>query len=197
MPARRLRLRCSHVFTLIVVMFVVPVLVQAQTDRASATVRGSVSKTVALSVVLNFTSAGITTTVLQSSGNTVELTLSSRDGASGVIRLPLLVRSNSGFKITAALESATAVLAQVSVGDVRPTGKLVSPGLVSALDIAPELNLNSLDASRSMVLLSGPRVSLGGKLDSPNNALEVTLLINVPQPVPGSPVHLTFVATPE
>ena len=196
MPTRRLRLRCSHVLTLIVVVFFVPALVQAQTDRASATVRGSVSKTVALSVVLNFTSTGITTTVL-SSGSTVQLTLSSSDGGSGVIRLPLLVRSNSSFKITAALESSTAVLAQVSVGEVRPTGKLVSPGLVSAVDIAPELNLNSLDASRPMVLLSGPRVSLGGKLDSPNNALEVTLLISVPQPVPGSLIHLTLVATPE
>jgi hypothetical protein len=114
-----------------------------------------------------------------------------------VVRLPLLVRSNSGFKITAALESPTAVLAQVSVGDVHPTGKLVSPALVKSLDIAPDLNLNSLDGSRPIVLLSGPRVSLGGKLDSPDNALEVTLLINVSQPVLGSPIHLTLVATPE
>ena len=196
MPARRLRLGCSHFFTLLVVVFVVPALVQAQTDRASATVRGSVSKTVALSVVLNFSSSGITTTAV-STGSTVQLTLSSTDGAAGVIRLPLLVRSNSGFKITAALESTTAALAQISVGEVRSTGKLVSPGLVSALDIAPDLNLNSLDASRPTVLLSGPRVSLGGKLDSPNNALEVTLLISVPQPVPGSPIQLTLVATPE
>ena len=41
-----------------------------------------------------------------------------------VIRVPLLVRSNSGFKISAVFESKTAELTQLSVTDVRATGSV-------------------------------------------------------------------------
>jgi hypothetical protein len=194
MPARRLRLRCSHFFTLMSVVFFVPALVQAQTDRASATVRGSVSSTVALSVAPSFTDGVIDATVLTSSGSTVRLTLTSRDTGSRVIRIPLLVRSNSSFKVTAALESGEAVVAQLSVADVRATGKWVARGVNSTLNVAGPLDLNS----QPLFVLSGPRVSLGGTLQSPNNALEVTVLIRLtPHSVPGSPIHLTFVGIPE
>jgi hypothetical protein len=43
------------------------------------------------------------------------------------------------------------------------------------------------------LIASGPRVSLGGTLDSPNNALQINVLIGLKSH--GSPVQLTFVAT--
>ena len=172
MPARCL--------TLIAVLFLVPMCVQAQT----VTLQGNVSETVALSVLPNFTHENIS---VVSSGGTVRVTLSNTDAE---FRVPLLVRSNSAFKISADFQSQTAALTHLSVIDVRPTGSLVSPEVVNAL-VRPEVDVS---ASQPLLVLSGPRVSLGGTLQSPNNALQVTLLIRM-QPQPGSLVHLTFTAT--
>lgn len=190
MPARRSRLKCSHVFTLIAVVFLVSSSVHGQAGGGSVTLRATVSETVALEVAPDFNDDIDTAAV--NNGRTVQLTLSARND---VIRVPLLVRSNSSFKISAVFESTTAELAHLSVTDVRPTGSLVSANVVNTLDVVPQTDP---DASRPLPVLSGPRVSLGGTLNSPNNALHVTLLIRLKSPlVPASPVHLTLVATPE
>jgi hypothetical protein len=180
MPARCL--------TLIAVLFLVPLCVQAQT----VTLQANVSETVALSILPNFSHDNVDVNVV-SNGSTVRLTLSSTDAE---VRVPLLVRSNSGFKISVDLESQTesqtTVLTHLSVIDVRPTGSLVSPEVVSAL-VSSEVDL---DASQPLLVLSGPRVSLGGTLKSSNNALQVTLRIRMkPQAGHGSLVHLTFTGT--
>lgn len=169
MPARLL--------TLIAVLFLVPLCAEAQT----VTLQASVSETVALSILPNFTHENVN---VVNSANTVRLTLSSTDAE---VRVPLLVRSNSSFKIS--VESQTAVPTYLSVIDVRPTGTLVSPEVVNAL-VSSEIDLA---ASQPLLVLSGPRVSLGGTLNSPNNALQVTLLIRMqPQTAHASLVHLTF-----
>ena len=181
MPARCL--------TLIAVLFLVPVCVHAQTG--SVTLQGSVSETVALSVLPNFTHKNIDVNVV-SSGGTVRVTLSSMAAEFPVVRLPLLVRSNSAFRISAEFQSQTAVLTHLSIIDVRPTGSLVSPEVVNAL-VRPEVDVSAL---QPLLVLSGPRVSLGGTLQSSNNALQVTLLIRMrPQPGHGSLVQLTFTGT--
>lgn len=182
MPARYL--------TLMTVLFLVPVCAHAQTN--SVTLQGAVSQTVALSVVPDFTHKNIDVNVV-SSGGTVRITLSSTAPEFPVLRVPLLVRSNTGFKILAGFQSETAVLTHLSVIDVRPTGSLVSPEVVNAL-LRPEVDVT---ASQPLLVLSGPRVSLGGTLQSPNNALQVTVLIRMrPQPGRGSLAHLTFTAAP-
>jgi hypothetical protein len=176
-------------FTLMAVLFLVPVCVDAQTG--SVTLQTKVSETVALSVSPDFTHKNIDVNVV-SSGGTVRVTLSSTAPEFPVLRVPLLVRSNSSFKVSAVFEPQTAVLTHFSVLDARPTGSLVSPGVADAL-VSSEVDLN---ASQPSLVLSGPRVSLGGTLQSPNNALQVTLLIRMrPQPGRGSVVHLTFTGT--
>ena len=176
MPARCL--------TLIAVLFLVPMCVEAQT----VTLQANVSETVALSILPNFTHNNVDLNVVNN-GSSVRLTLSSTDAE---VRVPLLVRSNTSFKISADLESQTAVLTRLSVIDVRPTGSLVSPEIVNAL-VSSEV---ALDTSQPLLVLSGPRVSLGGTLNSLNNALQVTLLIRMqPQAAQGSLVHLTFTGT--
>jgi len=118
------------------------------------------------------------------------------------------VRSNTSFKISANVETTTTQLAQLSVIDVRATGRMASRQAVNELNVPQQfdlrraadnvaaMDLSVINVSQPFLLVSGPRVSLGGTLDSPQNALEITLLIRLkPQPVPGSPVHLTFVAT--
>ena len=170
-------LRC-RVLTLIAVGVFVPAGVKAQ---SSVTLKATVSETVTLSV---------SPTSIPS--NIVSITLS---GDEQIVRVPLLVRSNSGFKISAILESKTAVLTQLSVDDVRATGRLVSPQVVNTLDLKSYVDP---DISQPLLVLSGPRVSLGGTLVTPNNALQITLLIRLqPQPARGWVAHLTFVGTPE
>lgn len=199
MPAKRLRLR-SYVFTLFAVLLLVPVGVEAQTGGVTMT--STVSETVALSVLPNSIQGDVVST-----GNTVRITLSGAETDAPVIRVPLLVRSNSSFKISAAVESNTAEVTQLSVTDVRATGTLVSPQAISEFNVPRQFDVrglddstssvpNLLDPSRPVLVASGPRVSRGGTLVSPNNALQITLLIRLkPQAARGWLVHLTFVGT--
>ena len=190
MPARRLRPQCRYVFALVAVLFGVPVTVNAQSG--SVTLQATVSETVALSILPNSTQSDLNVGILGGSSNSVRITLTG-DAESSVIRVPLLVRSNTNFKISAAFESQTAVLTQLSVMDVRPLGRLVSREAVNAAAVAPE---GFLDVSRPLLVLSGPRVSLGGTLDSPNNALQVTLLIRLStEKGRQATAHLTFIGT--
>jgi hypothetical protein len=147
--------------------------------QSSVTLKATVSETVTLSISPTSTPSNI-----------VSLTISGEDQ---IVRVPLLIRSNSGFKISASFEPQTAVLSQLSVEDVRATGSFVSPQVVNALDLKSYVDP---DTSQPLLVLSGPRVSLGGTLNSPNNALQITLLIRVkPEPARAWLVHLTFVAT--
>jgi hypothetical protein len=198
MPARWPGLKCC-LLTLIGVVFLIPPTAETQTNRGSVALTGSVSETVALSIA-----SGSPYMDVISSPNTVRITLSGADA--GPIRVPLIVRSNTSFKISAQVDSKTTQLAQLSVTDVRASGRMVSPLAVTDVNIpqqfdlrrsgdnASVLDFSSLD--QPFVVASGPRISLGGTLDSPHNALQITLVIGLKsQPVPGSPVHLTFVAT--
>ena len=132
MPAKRLRLG-SHVFTLVVVLLLVPVCVKAQTG--GVTMKSTVSEVVALSVLPNSNQNNLETSFV-SNGSTVQITVSGTDAEAPVIRVPLLVRSNSSFKISAAVESNTAEVTQLSVVDARATGTLVSPQALSELNSA-------------------------------------------------------------
>lgn len=201
MPAKRLRLG-SHVFTLVAVLLLIPAGVEAQSG--GVTIKSTVSEVVALSVLPNSTRGDIETSIV-STGNTVRITLSGVDADAPVIRVPLLVRSNSSFKISAAVESNTAEVTQLSVVDVRATGTLVAPNAITELNVPRQFDerrletssvQNLLDPSRPVLVASGPPVSRGGTLTSPNNALQITLLIRLkPQIARGWLVHLTFVGT--
>ena len=168
-------MRC--LLTLIAVGVFVPAGVKAQ---SSVIMKATVSEVVTISV-----------SPTSIPGNTVSLTLSGDDE---VVRVPLQIRSNTGFKISATLESQTGVLSELSVDDVRPSGGLVSPQIVNAIHINPHLDPN---LSQPLLVLSGPRISLGGTLNSPNNALRVTVVIRWKPGQQREPIHLTLAATPE
>lgn len=197
--------RCDRIFTLVAVTLFATAGVAAQTGRVA--MRGSISETVALSVVPSLTHGNFDTDIL-SSGNTVRITLSGGDVVSPVIRVTLLLRSNSNFKILAAVESKSADVTQLSIVDVHPTGALVSPQVISALNVPPQFDSREVDENSSptnsslrqlsspFLLVSGPRVSLGGALNSPNNALQITVLIRMkPQPASSWWVQLRFAGT--
>jgi hypothetical protein len=168
-------MRC-RLLTLIALGVLVPAGVKAQ---SSVIMKATVSEMVTLSV--SSTSAP---------SNIVSLTFS---GDEQIVRVPLLIRSNTSFKISAIFESKTAVLSELSVDDVRATGGLVSPQVVNAVHVNPHLDP---DLSQPLLVLTGPRVSLGGTLNSPNNALQITVVIRLRPEQPREPIHLTLAATP-
>ena len=187
--------------SVIALVFLVPVCVEAQTGNVS--ISGVVSETVDLSVLPNSIDGNVVTDVVHS-GNTVTVLVSGGDAKQAEIRVPLLVRSNSRFKISAVVEPRTEVT-NFSIIDVRGTGTLVSPAAIS--DVRPAIRFdvrdiepasNAKDLSRHTVIVSGPRVSLGGTLNSPNNALQITVLIRLELPAThGQLVRLSFAAEPE
>src|ERR1700741_750710 len=127
---------CPHVFTLLAVLCFVPASVAAQ---SSVALRATVSETVALSVVAESNFA-----VVSGGGNTVRITLPVDDATEQVVRVPLLVRSNTSFKISANLESTAR---EPTVTDVHATGSWVSPNVVNAVEVRGKV-------------VTGPRVSL-------------------------------------
>jgi len=172
---------CKRFRGLCVFLWLFTVTVEAQTG--SVTLKATVSETVALSVAPSSIEGDVDANVLNS-GSTVRMTFSGNSATSPLIRVPLIVRSNSSFRISASFESNTAQLAQLSVVDVRAMGRLVSTEAVKNLEIPEHLDLEGLS---SFLVASGPRVSIGGTLQSPNNALQITLLVRVnTQPQPGS-----------
>ena len=163
--------------------------VTAEAQTGGVTVKATVSKTVALSIAPNSIHGDVDVNVV-SSGGTVRMTLSGNGAQSPVIRVPLLVRSNTSFKISGIFESKTAVLSQLSVINVRATGRLVLP---EAVNLEPPVRSDVQELQNPFVVLSGPRVSVGGTLNSPNNALQITLLVRLkPESVGSWLAHLTF-----
>ena len=206
MPAmRRFRPRCFFAFGVAAVLTLTCAHIFGQTPGVA--MRGVVSETVVLSVPQVLPPNTLSAHMV-SSGNRVDITFSSGDSKGGVIRLPLLVRSNSGFKISALLEPKSASVTQVVVTSVRATGLLVSPQAVreiniergfDARDVAEKGLTESIPVEGSMPLtvLSGPRISLGGTLNSPGNALEIVLLIRLKsESGPLASTRLTLLATP-
>ncbi len=169
-------------------LWIFAVTVEAQ--PGSVTVQGRVSEVVALSVAPNSTQRDVNVDVV-SSGGTVRMTLSGNGVDSDVIHVPLLVRSNIDFRIRARVESQTAQLMQLSVIDVRTTGRFVSPEAINSLELPKHLDPEGL--AGPFLVASGPRISTGGTLQSPNNALQITLRIHVkPQSRGPWMVHLTL-----
>ncbi len=163
-------------------------LVPAVAEAQNVTLQGRVSETVAISVSPHLIRDDVDVNVVNN-GGAVRMILSGATAKSAVIRVPLIVRSNTNFRISGIFESSTAQLAQLSVIDVRATGRLVSPEAINNLEISPQLK----DFSNPFPILSGPRVSLGGTLESPNNAVQITLLIRLnSESVGGWLAHLTF-----
>ena len=156
-------------------------------EAQTVTMKGTVSETVALSVSPNSAQGEAHVNVV-SSGNTVRMTVT---GTGDVIRVPLMVRSNTSFKISCVFESKTAQLTQLSVIDARATGRLVASEAVNNLELPVQSDLQG--SNGPFAVLSGPRVSIGGTLNSPTNALQLTVLLRIKPESSGDwLVNLTF-----
>jgi hypothetical protein len=170
-----------------------PATVRAQTRSGSVDLRASVSKTVALSLAQDASPTGVDLNAFRNDG---ALTLIFSGGEiKSNLQVAILIRSNTAYNITASVRSEAAMLTQLRVLNVEATGKLVAADAVTgvsvrrAFDERPGVSragggdLSTLDASVPFTILGGPRISLGGGLDSPQNALKVILLLSVQREV--------------
>jgi hypothetical protein len=170
------------------VIVVLAAVAQGQTRMDSIIVRGSVSETVALSVSANSPQDNVQ--IVHSDPKGLTLTLSGSGPDVVTVRVPILIRSNIGYVISALVQSQAVTLANFAALEARPTGRFVHSNAIANFKVARESDIRTgngtiqtdslpLNLSSPLAILSGSRVSLSGNLNSADNALEVTLLITV------------------
>ena len=168
---------------------VAPATVCSQTATESIVLRGSVSKTITLSLGTSATQ-GITELIAFASAGGLRLEAAG-SGFESDLQVPLLIRANTSYKLSAEVQTQTAVLTQLRVLSVERGGKLVASDAVTGVTIerqfaiAPESSstdqndLLNMNISLPFTILNGPRISLGGGPKSLDNALKVVLLLSV------------------
>ncbi|HWS86846.1 MAG TPA: hypothetical protein VN282_07770 [Pyrinomonadaceae bacterium] len=182
-PSRRLHL-------LLMTTLCLAGVARAQTSGACVAVSGVVSGTVALSFDQGARASDDGARAASSSGvgRALVITISGTERGLARVSIPILIRSNTGYRLLAAAKSDGAKLADLSVVEARPAGKLVAADaealrVPAMFDGRPGAGKSIPGGGPSLTspqeLLSGPRVSLGGTLLSPQNALEVTLSVAV------------------
>jgi hypothetical protein len=166
---------------------------RAQTGGARVTASGGVSQIVTLSFDqgAKVSPEGVGVASSNNEGRALVITISGTARDLTRVRIPIRIRSNTAYRLLATAKSDGAKLVGLSVVDARPTGKLVAAdaevlGVSRMFDarlvagtLFPADGFNRPNPSSLLELLSGPRVSLGGTLGSPLNALEVTLSMAV------------------
>ncbi|HEX8116785.1 MAG TPA: hypothetical protein VF521_05895 [Pyrinomonadaceae bacterium] len=159
---------------------------RAQAGGGSVRMSGVVSSTVALSSVQGADVPGVRVTSARNADGSLTVTLSGSARELTEVRVPVHVRSNTNYTLLAATRADGADLSSLLVVEARPTGNLTATDADAALNVAAPFdgrrgpnNLNRPDLSSPAELLNGPRVSAGGTLLSPDNALEVVLSVNV------------------
>jgi hypothetical protein len=165
---------------------------RAQTGGGSVRMSGVVSETIALSIPQGAGAPGVLVNTSRNAERSLTVTISGTARDTAEVRIPVQIRSNTGYKLFASAQGGGANLSSLLVTGARPTGSFVAPDAAEAVSVtaafdgrsgaggptqAPGFNRPNLSALSE--LLSGPRVSTGGTLQSPQNALEVVLSITV------------------
>jgi hypothetical protein len=186
-----------------------------QSVSGSATVNGHVGEAIFVSIAPDAQLSGETLPFIYSKLNphTVRLSIHAPDNNSGVssrrITIPLQLRSNVGYTLSASAKLGGATLRGLCVESVRATGRHVAQGAFDAARTATckdaTAGVQTRDANRSApplsapaILLQGQLISLSGTNDSPFNALEVLLRLEV-EPQGGTPpgsIELILSASP-
>jgi hypothetical protein len=143
---------------------------------------------------------------------TIRLSIHSSPSGGGddrrLVSIPLLLRSNVGYTLTARANSNGMTPGGLCVAGVRATGRHVARGAANAVNVATCVDAtagvrtrhaNGVAQGFSATLLQGPAISLSGTPDSPFNALEVSLLLEL-EPSPNGErrggIELILSATP-
>ncbi|MGB9182377.1 MAG: hypothetical protein WCB68_24315, partial [Pyrinomonadaceae bacterium] len=138
MPATIVSVHSFKLFVLLLTMLFLSSIAAAQSANAPVTMSGSVSGTVALSLAPNAQTSGsdVQITSASSPDHTLTITLSGNTRHLTELKIPLHIRSNTGYKLSATARGRGATLSSLLVVSARPTGKLVAADSVEALGVA-------------------------------------------------------------
>jgi len=168
-----------------------PGIARAQAGGGSITMTGVVSELVALSVPQTTEAPGVLVNTSRGADNSLTVTLSGNSLGLTEVSIPVQIRSNTAYRLSAAATTSGSDLKSLLVVGARTTGTLAAPDAAEALSVAAAFDGRSSNDSSTAVgfnlpnlsspseLLSGPRATLGGTLQSPRNAVEVTLSVAV------------------
>lgn len=164
-----------------------------QTTSASVTVSGQVSPSVFLTVApgAQLSAEGFQVTHTQQDARTLRFTISTVDGEARRVSIPVQLRSNAASELSISTPHGGADLLALTVTGARATGNFVAPEALNAATRESQ----AAHSTPAQTLLTVPRISLAGTHDSPSNALEVTLLLEL-QPGHNATLELTLTATP-
>src|SRR5439155_26543345 len=114
-------------------------MVRGQSHSAPVTINASVSETVALSVGEAFAENDVR---IESHDDrkTLGLTVSGSSTDDVAIRVPILIRSNTSYRISALIQSQAATLVNFAVIGARATGRFGAINAVAGLNVAQELD---------------------------------------------------------
>lgn len=186
---------------------------RGQSANASVTVGGQVGEAVFVSIApgaqVSDETLPVTYTNLDKHTVRLSISASGSGGNARRITIPLQLRSNASYTLHASanLNGTTLRLRGLCVAGVRATGRHVARGATNAAHTAAcadrATNVQTGDANRSSFsspanLLQGQPISLSGTPDSPFNALEVLIVIEVEAQTrqPQGHIELILSATP-
>lgn len=179
----------------------------AQAGAASVRLTGQVSAALALSASeASALGEGARVSTAGVDANTIAVSITG-SGGDARVNVPLRLRSNVGYRLRASFLSQGELSVRLSVADVRATGKLVRADALAGirLDDAPTAArderaafLSVRNSSPQLAVLSGPPVSKGGTFNSPDNAIELVLTVEVRPRAGEGPwsTRLTITAAP-
>jgi hypothetical protein len=184
---------------------------RGQSVASSVTIGGQVGEAIFVSIApgAQFSDETLPVTYSNLDKHTVRLSISTSGSGARRITIPLQLRSNVGYTLNARvnLKETTLLLRELCVAGVRATGRHVARDATDAAYIvkcadratnAQAGNANRSSFSPPETLLQGQPISLSGTFDSPFNALEVSLSVEVEAQLrqPQGRVELIITATP-
>lgn len=163
-----------------------------QSASASVTVSGQVSEAVFVSIApgAQLSAENLQVTHSNLNAHSVLLSINTNGSAARRLSIPVQLRSNVPYQLSASANLNGMMLRKLCVTSTRATGRLVATDASTAVNAssceAATTIIQTLDVNRGVLyfssrstLLTGPRISLGGTFETPFNALEVTVLIEV------------------
>ncbi len=171
---------------------------QAQAAGASVRMAGQVSAAVAVSVApgMEVKAGEVQADSRQVNLQTAVVTLSGAGGAVAKLLVPVRIRSNTAYVLSASMKSNGVSLASLSVTSPRATGRFVAAGAVDSIKMTERMDFRKQTLQSSehnaglllpshyapIALLTGASISTAGTLSSPDNAIEVTLTLIIEPP---------------
>lgn len=161
---------------------------RAQQARGSVTMTGQVSAVAAVAAksTARVLKGDAQVSAEAAGAHEVILSLSGPRGGETQIEIPIQLRSNVAFALTASWTARGGTLSALSVVEIHAAGAFVHPGAAKLVEVPPTFDgrpgaharqRTGPELSSPAIVLTGPPISMSGTLNSPGNMLEVVLRV--------------------